>query len=238
MCVCDILLLDTKATAITTSIMEYQKLIKYSDIHAKISPEVIQDFNKLIQELAKMSHREERLQHLQEAEMPVETRGIINTLWRAEQQHISFVRMIMKEIKPSVPSKPETVKLHDWTKDYLYLFVMSYGSKVPLSQRIAVGNRMIDDECNIHYTNEAHHPQYEKLALEECTDDDILEMAIDRLSRNLQFGEKYTVDWQKMKQYLPEFYFGNREAKAEKYWQYVQWRYQYVSLRFKAVFLL
>ena len=67
-----------------------------------------------------------------------------------------------------------------------------------------------------HYRQEAHHPEHETFpGNPECSDTDILEMAIDRLSRELQFNQG-EYNWENMKRFEPSFTY-DTERKLNLY---------------------
>ena len=79
---------------------------------------------------------------------------------------------------------------------------------------------LCDLEIKRHCALEAHHPQYELYNDAQCTDVDIFEMALDRLSRNAQFGNGW-IDLNFVKKYTPTFPKGDNERKQIIFWQYV-----------------
>ena len=69
----------------------------------------------------------------------------------------------------------------------------------------------------------------------ECSKLDIIEMAIDRLSRNAQFGTSH-IDLDIMKKYLPNFPKGNNDNKRQLYWTYVNKYKDFVQEKFISFF--
>ena len=94
---------------------------------------------------------------------------------------------------------------------------------------------LLDEELKRHYTLEAHHPEFELYNERECSNIDILEMAIDRLSRNAQFGNSH-IDLAIMKKYLPNFPKGNNDKKQELFWNYVNEYKDFVQEKFHLLF--
>ena len=94
---------------------------------------------------------------------------------------------------------------------------------------------LLDEELKRHYTLEAHHPEFELYNERECSELDIIEMAIDRLSRNAQFGNSH-IDLDVMKKYLPTFPKGDNDKKRDLFWTYVIKYKDYVQEKFHLLF--
>lgn len=95
-----------------------------------------------------------------------------------------------------------TSNQHDHSKDELYLLVTICGFEK--SWEKYVSKTVL--ECNLkwHHEQESHHPEYERIRGHKILERDIVEMVIDRLSRNLQFnrGKYNKEEWVK---YEPKF---------------------------------
>ena len=108
------------------------------------------------------------------------------------------------------------ISLHDHTKDEFYFFVtiLAFGFNL----REDLPENLFQGELDRHFTLEPHHPEYEKLNAHKglrIKDRDIAEMAIDRLSRNLQFNSgKYNQE--QIEKYEPRFLF-DHERRIELY---------------------
>ena len=81
----------------------------------------------------------------------------------------------------------------------------------------------------------SHHPEFELYHDGECTEIDLVEMAIDRLSRNCQFGDSYA-NMQVMEKYMPKFPKGDNEKKQQVYLSYVHKYKDLVQKKFHACF--
>ena len=105
---------------------------------------------------------------------------------------------------------------HDCTKDDLFLlFVPAFFAGLVELKDEALA------EVRNHQATEPHHPEYEKWNPgKECTDEDIEEMAFDRMSRNLQFLNARRVNMEVMRDFNPKFTANDKE-KNELYWSFV-----------------
>lgn len=128
-----------------------------------------------------------------------------------ELLHISHVRKCMNILLPENDNK------HDWSKDELYIFITICAFRfinecvVPDETRV----RYIED----HFTKEPHHPEHEILTGNDLKDQDILEMAVDRMSRNLQFNNgEYNEE--NMEKFCPLFH-KKQEERTQLYKKYI-----------------
>ena len=72
-----------------------------------------------------------------------------------------------------------------------------------------------------HYKVEAHHPEHENFPENpDCSDADILDMSVDRLSRNLQFNNS-EYNWEQFNKFDPVFPRDGRR-KLELYHKYTK----------------
>lgn len=130
---------------------------------------------------------------------------------KRELLHIRHVRLVMDELNQNDGNT------HDFSKDEWYFlvtigkFTMGYPNLVDTAFKEAV-----DD----HYRMEPHHPEHEKVAGIECTAADIIEMAVDRLSRNLQFNNAQ-YNREQMEMFAPVFPVA-RDWKLKTYWEAVE----------------
>lgn len=104
-------------------------------------------------------------------------------LRRQEKLHITHVRKCMDKIVPG-----ESPNQHDYSKDELYIFITICAFNVK-DELCRVPKKTLDKIISEHHRSERHHPEFEKLNNQPLVDKDILEMAVDRLSRNLQFNQ-------------------------------------------------
>ncbi len=153
--------------------------------------------------------------------MSVETRTMINYMIQKEEDHKLYVNTLLRQIPEFCT---EGRRPHDFSKDPLFCFVMSFrfDCEVDTAEMLS----LTADEFRNHYQQEAHHPEWEAEHNQECSQMDILEMAIDRLSRNLQRNDGRLND-QQMIQYMPNFPLGDNEGKQKVYRSYVN---QYTAI--------
>lgn len=152
--------------------------------------------------------REERLKALQEYTLPTEAKIFVELTKRREKEHILFMNHLSHIITPL----EENGCHHDWSKDDLCMFALStfFDGKCASPEAI----KLKDDEIERHYKLEAHHPEWENYNDGECCEADIIEMAVDRLARCVQFGDG-TVCMNNMMKYLPKFPKGNQQVKLD-----------------------
>jgi len=108
--------------------------------------------------------------------------------------HVQFVRMIMKELTGMDNN-------HDWSKDYYYMAVTILGFKMDSKDLV---KDLLEKEIEFHYELEAHHIEHMDYSKRLMTDREIREMAVDRLSRNLQFNNG-EINLDQMIQFEPKF---------------------------------
>ena len=148
--------------------------------------------------------------------------GYFPMAFAREQQHIDLVNLVMKELHlPTTDARG-----HDWSKDRLYVFVMSSCFDIfhdsPVVPEPLASLRKLEVER--HYKSERHHPEMEALTEngEELGPNDIAEMAVDRMCRNLQMSDDHRIDMKVMQKYLPKFHRGDVDAKLVLYSKYVE----------------
>lgn len=90
---------------------------------------------------------------------------------------------------------------HDWSKDLYYMITTSLAYSLNKKDRLS---GILDDEVERHYKLECHHPEHMKYNSYKMSYEDIFEMAIDRLSRNLQFNNGH-INMDEMKKFEPDF---------------------------------
>ena len=134
-----------------------------------------------------------------------------------ELLHIRHVRRVLTELQTENGGKPTNASQHDFSKDEWYFFVTI--SKFTLGFPELVDSAFKEAVAE-HYRLEPHHPEHEKVTGNECTADNIVEMAVDRLSRNLQFNNaEYSRD--QMEKFAPVFQKA-QDLKLEMYWKAVE----------------
>ena len=118
-----------------------------------------------------------------------------------ELLHINHVRRVMAQLQLGKGVEATNTSKHDFSKDEWYFLVTI--AKFTLGFPDLVDSAF-KEAVNEHYALEPHHPEHEKVAGKECTAYDIVEMAVDRLSRNLQFNNG-TYNREQMEKFAPVF---------------------------------
>jgi len=122
---------------------------------------------------------------------------------------------------------------HDHTKDDLFLFV------VPAAFAGAAGPDTINlriDEVQRHHTLERHHPEFEIYNDgQDCSENNILEMALDRLARNAQFGDGKIRPYEIVHHFMPTFVRDNAR-KRSLFWRFVLENESLVQRKFDRMF--
>jgi len=125
-----------------------------------------------------------------------------------EERHIQLVRSamddIMMERKGEDPTYHFAPSQHDYTKDPWYIFCTLWHFRYGITEKVS---KLTQREIDRHLSLERHHPECENqehITEPLLTEDDILEMAIDRISRNFQFNNGEFNREQFMK-YMPTF---------------------------------
>ena len=123
-----------------------------------------------------------------------------------ELRHIRHVRHVMQAVT-GVSNN------HDFSKDEWYMMVTI--GRFTMDQA-DLTEQVFTKVVQEHYLLEPHHPEHEGLpGCQQCTTQDIMEMAVDRLSRNLQKNQG-EYNWQQMGKYEPVFTY-DVERKLELY---------------------
>ena len=127
---------------------------------------------------------------------------------RNEKLHRVLVRSVMNELMfarhakdPSTDFKPSQ---HDWSKDEAYIFCTLMHFRYNIKDLVC---EYTQPEIDRHLRTEKHHPEFEfqdHITEPALTNDDILEMAIDRLSRCYQFNEG-TLKFDQILKFKPVF---------------------------------
>ncbi len=189
------------------------------------TPAVREEFQQMAMSLRYLKDRKERVEMFENLRqsLTTEAQKVIRYMIDKEDSHKIYVNNLLSKIEGFADRQP-----HDFSKDPLFCFVMSF--HFDCEQKSSEMEFLVQEEFENHYTSEAHHPEWEKMHQRECSTQDILEMAIDRLSRNLQRNDGQ-LNTKQMEQYLPQFPLGNNEEKQTKYLDFVK---QYTSMVQKA----
>ena len=199
--------------------------------------QVKKEYSRIIQDVQQNLHEERkvRIGHFQSVIscLSNEAKTHFNLILKREEIHSDFMKVVfpkcyaLKHRKPL----PKHVPHHDCSKDDMFAFILAMNYDVFTGKDNIVPeesdqefkdllSNMVKMELDRHYTLEPHHPEYEKLTGKECQEQDILEMAVDRLSRNVQFNHG-NVDVERMKKFLPTFFLGDTKKKEDMYVEFV-----------------
>ena len=131
-----------------------------------------------------------------------------------EYRHIKHVRSAFSKLFPDIECH------HDYTKDEFYMMMTIAAFDFKLKDQLP--QELWQNELDRHLKAEPHHPEYERLNRDEglrIKDMDVAEMAVDRLSRNLQFsGGEY--DDESIKKFAPKFEYDSEE-RLELYFKFI-----------------
>lgn len=97
---------------------------------------------------------------------------------KGEQLHIEVVRKLMKEITGQD-------SLHGWSKDYFHMSVYILAFKMGFKSKL---NNILVKVMEQHYECEGYNPEHMDYCGHLLSDEQILEMAIDRLSRYIELN--------------------------------------------------
>lgn len=117
----------------------------------------------------------------------------IGELMKQENIHVAFVREMMKKLT-GLESR------HDWSKDDYYILVCV----IKFAFRCDKVEDVFQKEVERHYELEDHHPEHADYSRQPMSFSAVEEMAIDRLSRNLQFND-HRINKAQMLQFMPKY---------------------------------
>ena len=199
--------------------------------------QVKKEYSRIIQDLEQNLHedRKVRTAHFQStiSGLSKEAKTHFNLILKREKIHFDFMKVVFPKCYKLKHGKPlpKDVPHHDFSKDDMFAFILAMNYDIFTGKGTVVPEEsdqefkdllanMVKMELDRHYTLEPHHPQYEELTGTECQEQDILEMAVDRLARNVQFNHG-NVDMERMKKFLPTFFLGDTKKKGEIYMEFV-----------------
>lgn len=144
------------------------------------------------------------------------THQFVHMVMVRETQHIFLMARILEKVQEFMYTEK-----HDHTKDTLYIFVTGiyFTAFKNIGEKPNNLQKMFSTETNRHYALEPHHPQYEMFRNEhgeknaQCTRKDILEMALDRMARNVQMAPKHMLSPDNVMLYKPEFEYNNSQKQ-------------------------
>ncbi len=173
-----------------------------------LTPEVKVECMTLATALNAIRDRQARVKELERRleDVSSETRTLIENMVQKEEDHKQYVNSLLRQIPEFIS---EGRRPHDFSKDLLFCFVTSLRFDCEIDTPNVVN--LTADEILNHYRQESHHPEWETQHNRECTQMDILEIAIDRLSRNIQRNDG-NLNEQQMFQYLPVFPLGDNKC--------------------------
>ena len=141
----------------------------------------------------------------------------LQALYEKKRQDELFHRIHVRKCM-SVLNYKEKGSKHDCTKDEFYFLITIFAFDKEVNWSSLVPDELLKEVINQHYHQEAHHPEYEEVPGQTIKDADIMEMAVDRLSRNLQFnGGQYNK--QQWRTFEPDF-LSDHKTKLRKYKEY------------------
>ena len=176
-----------------------------------------------------------RLGHFRSAisSLSMEAKTHLALILKRERIHFEFMQVAFPKCYKLKYGKPlpEEVPHHDFSKDDMFAFILAMNYDVFTGKDNVVPEesdqefkdlltKMVKMETDRHYSLEPHHQQHEELMGKECREQDILEMSVDRLARNVQFNHG-NVDLERMNKFLPTFFLGDIEKKREMFVEFV-----------------
>ncbi len=152
-----------------------------------LTPEVEDECTTLAKALKDIPDRQRHAEELERRLESVssETRALIDYMVRKEEDHKRYVNSLLRHIPEFIA---EGRRPHDFSKDLLFCFITSLRFDCGIDTEDVVN--LTAAEILNHYRQESHHPEWETQHNRECTRIDILEMAIDSLSRNVQRNDE------------------------------------------------
>ena len=191
---------------------------KTADLEAMATDSVKRELCTVAEELQALPDREERAGRLWDVlsvNADTATWDFFSAAKTRELVHKAFMKLILNVVTGYHTD-------HDWSKDDLFYFVMSSWYNGGCQDNEAM-RALKNEELDRHYGLERHHPEREMTDPGfHCSTCDIREIALDRMSRNLQFGETGFIDQDRMRQFVPKFYKGNVPVKTAHYLQTVE----------------
>ena len=136
-----------------------------------------------------------------------------------ERKHIACVRSAHEHATGS-PSA------HDHTKDTWYMVVTALVFSMQLKELVC---DVMDDVIGDHVAAEPHHEAYFERTKEVPTSDNVLEMALDRLARNLQKNDG-VYNWEQMERFLPKWPRHLADKQEDLMQQYKDYCQQHKSI--------
>lgn len=139
-----------------------------------------------------LNHRASKATLIIEKHCGVGEASIYDDMVKNERRHIRLVRAAMDEIMweryTEDPCFTFFPSVHDKTKDSGFMFCALFQFRYNIGHLIGEYTKPVIAQ---HLASEKHHPEYENkewIKSPVLDDVDIMEMAIDRISRNLQFN--------------------------------------------------
>ena len=111
-----------------------------------------------------------------------------------ERAHIACVRDAQREVT-------QRASVHDHSKDTWYMVVtcIAFGM-----QKRHLVEHLLDEIIDSHVALEPHHERYHEQRGTLPSEDDVAEMALDRLARNVQKNDG-VYNWPEMERYTPKW---------------------------------
>ncbi len=183
--------------------------IQKSVIHSTLTSSMKEELLTIAGKLSLIGDRGDRENYYQIAMETVsfDTKKLLDLLNAKEKQHIKLVNHVLSQIT-NFPSGAK----HDECKDLLYFFITGLKKDCELEGEAV--EMLFKDEVQRHYRLESHHPEHESVAGSECSENDVIQMAVDRLCRNAQ-NNGGGIDLAQMAERTPNFTLGDTERKKE-----------------------
>ena len=115
-----------------------------------------------------------------------------------EENHIRLVRSVMDHIMTErsmkFPGSTFESSRHDYSKDEVYIFCTLMHFRYGIKDQI---EEFTQPEIDRHLRTEPHHPEFEHqswITGPLLQDDNLLEITVDRISRNLQFNSLFNAE--------------------------------------------
>ena len=179
----------------------------FADVYFGDRPEV-EDLLTDEQRHVLLNHRAEKATLIIESLCGVGEAAKYDDMVKNEKRHIMLVRAAMDEINAERQARDPTYRFfpsrHDYTKDAAYIFCTLMHFRYNIQHLVSQYTQPMIDR---HVSSEPHHPEFENkeyMKTPLLDEDNILEMAIDRISRNIQFS-KGDFNQEQFMKFMPAF---------------------------------
>lgn len=213
-----------------------QVVIRPSFFPLYLTKKCVGDVLRFLQNINKHQSRRDQVALVESArffQKYTHAKDYFNACIQMEEQHVRF----MVRVLPLVGIVKPVQEPHDYTKDRLYVLITGiYNTAKDHPKILSSVKDIYAKETKLHYILEAHYPDHEVLTENECSDDDIKEMAIDRMARYLQTHDSFTLSRDFPTKCMPIFTKGNVQHKQKLFKQCVEDEQKTVEDLFKNMF--